>query len=114
MIKKEIYTHSGEERGNCPSVRHLTFRREDGRLFSFIPGQFITLHILRRKRFYDVVIVLPIARMKRVIKYILRLLTFQKGQRRPLIYNQVGDKVTEQVFWSVDFADSRRQAVIFL
>ncbi len=45
MVKKEFILILERSQGIAPSVRHLTFRREDGEAFSFIPGQFITLHI---------------------------------------------------------------------
>ncbi|MDQ8039781.1 MAG: FAD-binding oxidoreductase [Rickettsiella sp.] len=45
MTRKEFILILEGSEEIAPSVKHLTFRREDGEAFSFVPGQFITLHI---------------------------------------------------------------------
>ncbi len=45
MTRKEFTLILEGSQEIAPSVKHLTFRREDGENCGFIPGQFITLHI---------------------------------------------------------------------
>ncbi|WP_218813748.1 ferredoxin--NADP reductase [Rickettsiella endosymbiont of Dermanyssus gallinae] len=45
MTKKEFTLTLQDSRQIAPAVKHFTFHREDGEACSFIPGQFITLHI---------------------------------------------------------------------
>ena len=45
MLKKEFILRLLTSQKISPTVKHLVFRRVDGQAFSFIPGQFITLHI---------------------------------------------------------------------
>jgi ferredoxin-NADP reductase len=45
MNKKEFTLILQESRQIAPGVKHFIFHREDGEACSFIPGQFITLHI---------------------------------------------------------------------
>ena len=45
MLKKEFILILEASQQIAPTVKHLIFRREDGEVFNFIPGQFITLHI---------------------------------------------------------------------
>lgn len=45
MTRKEFILILEGSQEIAPSVRHFTFRREEGERCRFIPGQFITLHI---------------------------------------------------------------------
>jgi ferredoxin-NADP reductase len=45
MTKKEFILVLEESRQIAPAVKHLIFRHESGEALSFIPGQFVTLHI---------------------------------------------------------------------
>ena len=45
MTRKEFILILEGSQEIAPSVKHFTFRREDGESCGFIPGQFITLHI---------------------------------------------------------------------
>jgi ferredoxin-NADP reductase len=45
MSRKEFTLILEESHNIAPSVKHFRFRREEGEVFAFIPGQFITLHI---------------------------------------------------------------------
>lgn len=45
MTKKEFILIMEGSQEIAPAVKHFTFHREDGEVCSFIPGQFITLHI---------------------------------------------------------------------
>lgn len=94
MTKKEFVLLLEQSQLIAPTVKHLTFRREDGETFSFIPGQFVTLHIptpekvLRRSYSIANSTHEPSDKIEFAASYVPR------GIASDLLFNmQIGDKV---------------------
>jgi ferredoxin-NADP reductase len=95
MTRKEFILILEGSQEIAPSVKHLTFRREDGECCGFIPGQFITLHIptsekvLRRSYSIANSTHEPSDKIEFAASYV------PKGTASDLLFTmQIGDKVT--------------------
>ncbi|MES2141353.1 MAG: ferredoxin--NADP reductase [Pseudomonadota bacterium] len=116
MIKKEFILILEGSQQIAPSVKHFTFRREDGEACSFIPGQFITLHIPTSEKVLRRSYSIANSTHEASVKIEFAASYVPEGTASDLLFTmQLGDKVTATgPFGRLTLRDERPGRYIFV